>query len=58
MAWTRVFKGVHLFPHKTSIERFLKRELREPNIVVYWHRGSKNWVVAVDVRRGGEPVFF
>ncbi len=50
MAWTRKFRGVHLFPGKTRIEEFLQHELREPRIVVFWHCGSK----AVDLKRGGE----
>lgn len=54
--WSPIFPQFMLFPRREPrCLGFLRRLLKRDDLVLYWHRLTKNWVVAVPEFRRGQP---
>lgn len=47
----------HLF-REVPFSDFLRTDLQNPDIAVYWHALTKNWVVCVRFQKKGRPVMW
>lgn len=51
--WTRLIKNVHKI-RKAPFAKFLRRILKDDRVIVYWHAGSRNWLMGVAHKRHHE----